>query len=165
MHKCSLRMLYYSLVYPYLQYCVTDCGSIYSSNLKRIILLQMRAVRCINKTAHDAQTDPISMELNIVKFIVILLLNLGKFKYPYHNGLLYLIVLLIASITITHEVITHINHYNTRSSKLCSIPVCWTKIREFSASYYCPKWFNMLSPDIREAYSFLSFQNKLKQYL
>ena len=106
MHKCSLRMLYYSLVYPYLQYCVTDCGSTYPSNLKRIILLQMRAVRCINKTAHDAQTDPIFKELNILKFNDILLLNLGKFIY-----LIVLMIFLLASIrytTITHEVLNYV---------------------------------------------------------
>jgi hypothetical protein len=47
--KSSLRLLYYSLVYPYLQYCVTVWGSMYPANLiyERIILLQKRVVRCI----------------------------------------------------------------------------------------------------------------------
>ena len=47
--KSSLRLLYYSLVYPYLQYCVTVWGSMFPANLiyERIILLQKRVVRCI----------------------------------------------------------------------------------------------------------------------
>ena len=32
--KTSLRSLYYSLVYPYLTYCVSVWGSTYQSNLK-----------------------------------------------------------------------------------------------------------------------------------
>ena len=63
--RFSLRLFYYSLVYPYLQYCVTVWGSTYPSNLNRIILLQKRAVRCINKDAYDAHTDPIFKELRI----------------------------------------------------------------------------------------------------
>ena len=37
--KTSLRSLYYSLVYPYLTYCVSVWGSTYQSNLNRIIIL------------------------------------------------------------------------------------------------------------------------------
>ena len=39
----SLLTLYYSLVYPYLAYCVSVWGSTYSSNLKRILLLQKKS--------------------------------------------------------------------------------------------------------------------------
>ena len=41
----SLLTLYYSLVYPYLVYCVSVWGSTQSSNLKRILLLQKKVVR------------------------------------------------------------------------------------------------------------------------
>ena len=79
--RFSLRLLYYSLVYPYLQYCVTVWGSTYPSNLNRIILLQKRVVRCINKDAYDAHTDPIFKELRILKFNDIYLLNLGIYVF------------------------------------------------------------------------------------
>ena len=38
--KRSLITLYYSLLYPYLQYCVSVWGSTYPSNLNRIFMLQ-----------------------------------------------------------------------------------------------------------------------------
>ena len=38
--KRSLFTLYYSLLYPYLQYCVSVWGSTYPSNLNRIFMLQ-----------------------------------------------------------------------------------------------------------------------------
>ena len=37
--KSSLRSLYYSLIYPYLTYCVSVWGSTYHSNLNRITVL------------------------------------------------------------------------------------------------------------------------------
>ena len=40
----SLRILYYSMTYPYLQYCNTVWGSTYPTNLYRIILLQKRII-------------------------------------------------------------------------------------------------------------------------
>ena len=57
--KSSLFKLYYSLVYPYLQYCLIDWGSTYATNLKRIILLQKRIIRIINKETFNAHTDPL----------------------------------------------------------------------------------------------------------
>ena len=41
----SLRTLYYSLVYPYLMYCVSVWASTYPTNLNRLIILQKRLVR------------------------------------------------------------------------------------------------------------------------
>ena len=54
--KSALRILYFALVYPYLQYCVTIWGSTYSSNLNRIVLLQKRAVRIVDKQFFGAHT-------------------------------------------------------------------------------------------------------------
>jgi hypothetical protein len=155
--KSSLRLLYYSLVYPYLQYCVTVWGSTYPSNLKRIILLQKRVVRCINKDAYDAHTEPIFNELCILKFNDIYLLNLGKFMYSYQNDLLP------SSFNDYFIEVNQVHHYNTRSSNNIYVPFCKTNIRQFSASFQGPKLFNMLSSDMRNAYSLRSFQIKLKK--
>lgn len=66
--KRSLITLYYSLQYPYLQYCVSVWGSTYPSNLNRMFMLQKRAVRIITKESFDAHTDPIFKNLKILKF-------------------------------------------------------------------------------------------------
>ena len=154
-----MQLLYYSLVYPYLQYCVTEWGSTYPSNIKRIILLQKRVVRCINKDAYDAHTDPIFKELRILKFNDIYLLNLGKFMYSYQNGLLP------SSFNDCFIKVNQVHHYNTRSSSNFYTRFCKTKIRQFSVSYQGPKFFNTLSSDMQKTYSLQSFQNKLKKYL
>jgi hypothetical protein len=84
----SLRILYYSIIYPYLEYCNFVWASTYSSNLRRIVLLQKRAIRFLNKSEFHAHTDPLYKRLNILKFEDIRLLQLGQFMYCHKNCLL-----------------------------------------------------------------------------
>ena len=58
----SLITLYYSLVYPYMQYCILVWGSTYPLNLYRIVLLQ-KHIRIVDKSAYDAHTEPIFRKL------------------------------------------------------------------------------------------------------
>jgi hypothetical protein len=84
----SLRILYYSIIYPYLEYCNFVWASTYSSNLRRIVLLQKRAIRILNKSEFHAHTDLFFKKLNILKFEDIRLLQLGQFMYCHKNCLL-----------------------------------------------------------------------------
>ena len=68
LHTRALVMLYYSLVYPYMQYCILVWGSTYPSNLTRIVLLQKRLIRIIYKASYDAHTQPFFKELGILPF-------------------------------------------------------------------------------------------------
>ena len=56
----SIRTLYYSLVYPYLMYCVSVWASTYPTNLNRIIILQKR--RIISNQPFDAHTQHLCSE-------------------------------------------------------------------------------------------------------
>ena len=81
--KTPLRILYYSLIYPYFHYCNVVWASTYKTNLRRLVTLQKRAVRIINNSNFDAHTDPIFKEPSILKFNDIHLLQLGQFMYSY----------------------------------------------------------------------------------
>ena len=83
--KRSLITLYYFLLYPYLQYCVSVWGSTYPSNLNRIFMLQKRAVRIIAKESFDAHTDPIFKNLKILKFNCTIMYTMCP-PGCYHNG-------------------------------------------------------------------------------
>ena len=65
--KSALRMLYYALVYPYLQYCITVWGSTYPTNLNRLVILQKRVIRIIDKQDFGVHTSSIFNELKIFK--------------------------------------------------------------------------------------------------
>ena len=44
LNSSSLRILYFSLIYPYLFYCVSVWASTFPSNLRRLITLQKRVI-------------------------------------------------------------------------------------------------------------------------
>ena len=61
-------MLYYSLIDPYFCYCNVVWSSTYKINLRRLVILQKRIIRIINKSHFNAHTDPIFKGLRILKF-------------------------------------------------------------------------------------------------
>ena len=84
----SLKTLYYSLVYPYIQYCVSVLGSTYPTNLNRLIVLQKKVVRIIARKPHDAHTDPIFKDLEILKFNCIYRFHVSKVLFQLKNNVL-----------------------------------------------------------------------------
>ena len=86
--KTSLCMLYYSLICPYFYYCNIVWASTYKTNLRRLVILQKRRIRLINKSHFNAHTDPIFKDLGIPKFNDIHLLQLGQFMYSCKNSFL-----------------------------------------------------------------------------
>ena len=71
-----------------MQYCILVWGSTYLSNLYRIVLLQKRIIRIVDKSAYDAHTEPIFRKLKIFPFDKIYSFHLGKFMYLYYKVML-----------------------------------------------------------------------------
>ena len=109
----SLRILYFSLIYPYLFYCVSVCGAstTYPSNLRRLITLQKRVIRIMSGSAFDAHIDPLFKNLKILNLESIYKLQIGKFMYQYRSGLLP--CSFNNMFLVTHQV----HSYGTRSSE------------------------------------------------
>ena len=150
LNNSSLQMLYFSLIYPYLFYCVSVWASTYPSKLRRLITLQKRV---------DAHTDTLFKNLKILNFEDIYKLQIGKFMYQYKSGLLPY------SFNNMFLVTCQVHSYGNRSSELFYLPQYRTNIRKFSISLQGPKFFNSLSFEIRNAISTTSFCCKLKAFL
>ena len=63
--KTSLRVLYYSLIYPYFYYCNIIWASTFETNLGNLVILQKHIINIINKSHFNAHTDPIFNDLRI----------------------------------------------------------------------------------------------------
>ena len=157
--KESMRMLYFSLVYPYLYYCNLVWASAYQSNLYHIILLQKHVVRILGGCSFDAHTDPIFKELHILKFHYICSLQIGQFMFPYKLGLL---PTNFDSFFILNK---DVHSYSTRNANFFHLPLCRTNICQFSVRYQGPKFLNSLEDEIVNSVSFQSFSVKLKSFL
>ena len=157
--KTSLRTLYNCMVLPYLYYCNLVWGSTYKSNLKRLTILQKRAIRIVSRSGCDAPTDLIFKEFKFLKITSIYLLQLGKFMYSFSTGNLP------PKFDSFFSVNNSIHSYNTRHASFFRLPLCRTNIRQFSISFQGPKVFNTLSYEIKNTPTLLSFKHKPKEFL
>ena len=112
LNNSSLWMLYFSLTYPYLFYCVSVWASTYPSKLRRLITLQKWVIRIISRSAFDVHTDTLFKNLKILNFEDIYKLQIGKFMYQYKSGLLPY------SFNNMFLVTCRVHSYGTRNSEL-----------------------------------------------
>ncbi len=143
--KSALRMLYFALVYPYLQHCITVWGSTYASNTNRLFVLQKRVLQIIDKLGFGTPTTPTFCNYKILKFEDIHIFKLGKFIFQYQHKLLP---------TCLESALLEVNqvhNYATRKANNLYVPQCRTNICLFSVNSQGPKFYNTLSSDIRNS--------------
>ena len=81
-----LKILYYSLILPYLSYGILAWGA--SSARLRLFSLQKKAIRLITNSRFNAHTEPLFKALNLLKLEDIHKLCVLKFYFKYtHNEL------------------------------------------------------------------------------
>ena len=127
--KTSLLTLYYSMIYPYLQYCNIVWASTYASNLSRLVILQKRVVRIVNNSRYDSHTNSIFKNLRIIKFHDICKLQTGQFMFLYENNILP------ENFENMFKLNKEVHNYDTRSAYEFHIETPRTNLRQFSIKY------------------------------
>ena len=155
----SLCTLYYSLVYPYLIYCISVWGSTYSSNLNRIFLLQKKVIRIMSRSSYLAHTDPLFKQLKILKLHNLYLFQVGKFMFLFKKGLLPDVFNDMFLLT------NQVHSYNTRNSNAFYRFSCRTNMRQFAIRFQGPKFFNTLNRELQNSDKLFRFKTKLKEFL
>ena len=80
-----LKTLYYTLIYPYLLYCLLAWGSALKTRLHFLFLKQKKAVRIISKSNYLDPSGPIFKELKILKLEDLFDLYCAVFMYKIMN--------------------------------------------------------------------------------
>ena len=143
--KATLRSVYFSLIYPYLNYCNTAWGNTFAIHLYQIIKFQKRAIRIICKAPYLAHTDPLFSDLKLLKLcdihryqvLVYVFKNLNLFPNPTHS-------------------------YATRNVSNLRPQFRRTVLTSRSISCIGPKYWNSLDPSLKSADKLVTFKNKLK---
>ena len=78
--------LYYSFIYPYLNYCNQIWGNTYITNLKPMVLMQKNIVRIITGSPYLAHTEPLMKELKLLNISSINKYGRALFSYKYVNS-------------------------------------------------------------------------------
>ena len=79
--KDTLISLYYSFVYPYLQYCNHVWGNTYSTYLNKLFILQKRVIRVIAGVNSRQHTEPLFKELCMLTVFQINVYVISEFMY------------------------------------------------------------------------------------
>ena len=113
----TLLTLYYSFIYPYLNYCVHLWGSTYDTSVNKIFLLQKKAMRIILGVNQRA----LFSSLCVRSVSNVYIYNIGLLMYKYHHGLL-------PNKLDMFEQNSTIHQYFTRQSNLLHVPSCRTEL-------------------------------------
>lgn len=151
-------MLYYSMVYPYINYCNLVWGSTHQTKLEPIYRLQKRALRIISCVHRSHSSQPLFLKLGILSVYQVNHLQIGLFVYSSLKRVLP---------PFFHDMFAHnyqFHNYSTRSSCLLRPPHSRTSQSQFSILYRGSKLWNSLPPHILD-FSFLKFKRALKSHL
>ena len=133
-----LRLLYNSLVLPYLQYGILTWGF----KIGRIEKLQKRAVHIIICSKYNAHTEPLFKTLNLLKVSDMFTLNLLKMYYKYKNQSLPFYVMNMFTDAI------ELHDYNLRNKSVLQSSVARTQSGDKCVRCYLPHLINNTDENI-----------------
>ena len=163
----TLLTLYYTLIYPYYNYCCTVWGTAAECHLNRLKLFQKRAVRIIQKQNYLAHTEPIFKDLHILKLKQIINKSILLFMFKYKNSLLPVACENLVDINNkTNDVNSqNLNRYNLRHSEDFKIPRFRTNLRQKSIKIIGAKQWQQIDSEIKTITSLSLFKTKLHEKL
>ena len=153
----ELLLLYNTLILPHLNYCAVIWGSTYKSRLQKIVLLQKRAARIIDKNPFLFPSNNLFIKYNMLKFpdlireqnIIILLAYLN-------NALPHLV----------SDMFLLSKPLNTRAVEHFVTPFSRCNFRIFSLPFSAPKaWNNIICPFIPQLEDVPRNKATLKRYV
>ena len=153
----SLRILYCSMVLPYLNYCSEVWGNTYKSSLHSLILLQKRAIRIINNAGYRDHTNMLFLNSNVLKFVDLIKLNTAQIMYKARNNQL--------PGNIQKMFSDREGGYNLRGENDFKTQVSRTTLKCFCITIYGVKLWNSMNEDIKLCTSKNRFKKRYKQLI
>ena len=145
-----LRMTYFSLIHPYLIYCLPVFGSTYDCHLNPLIVLQKRAIRILNNADYTDHTNPLFFASKILKF---------KDQYKHSLGTyIYRNTEILDNFTRNHN-------YSTRQRNEYLAPFARLRSTQQSVLFNAINNWNSIPDNIKNSISLPSFKYKYKQHL
>lgn len=139
--KKVIRMLYFSLIHPYLLYCVTVWSSTFTSHLYPLRVLQNKAVRVLTNDLSQNSVRSRYHQLKILPFFGLVKFYVNLFMYKFFSNLLP---------ACFSELYNERDHsYETRNVELVRTPVPVTTRSKFSIRYIGPEVWNRLPAELK----------------
>jgi len=81
----NMRTVHHSLIYPYITYGTLLWSCCHSMYLRRLVILQKKAIGTVSKSNYNAHTEPLFKKLQILKLKDICTFQLSKIMYSFIN--------------------------------------------------------------------------------
>ena len=154
-----LKMVYFAIIHPHLNYCITTWGGASNSNLLPLFRLQKKIIRIITFSPYTSHSAPIFHDLKVLPLDLIYKYNLGLTFYKINNNL---------TTTGSHHLtpLNNIHNHQTRLSTNQNFFQTFNKIKIGQSTYSSQglQFWRKIPPNIKTL-SFLSFKYKLKKHL
>ena len=152
------RMMYFSLINPYLLYGNLLWGAAYQTHLQKLTTLQKRSLRIITNSKYNEHTGPLFKRLNILKLDDIHKTELAKFVFAVKTSSapspLSDIYLLNSRV--------HTHHTRQQEDVHVNKSKCDVVFRSFINKG--PHYWSSLSPTIKESRTANCFRSRLHKY-
>ena len=147
-HYVNLQILvnlYYCLIYPYLVYGIVVWGHTYQSTIDPLIIIQKKVLRLITFSKFDAHSNPIFLQLQILKFPDLVYLYTALFMHDYYTKNLPI------SFSSYFVQVNKKHCYNTRLAvkSSYSLPQIRTNYGKFNIKYSGVKIWNSIDESIK----------------
>ena len=157
--KSCLVTLYYTFLFPYLNYCIEVFGSAAQYHINSLVVLQKRAVRVITSSKFREHTAPLFKDLKLLTLQQLYLYRIGLFMFKVHHNK---VPDVCQSIFVTNA---NVHSYNTRRRNHLHVPiansVCLSKCIRIKGV----KIWNKIMDSIDVQCSIACFKHKLRNFL
>lgn len=153
----SLKQVYYSLIYPYLQYGLIIWGNTYKTRLNQLHILNNKAIRLMTFSSFYSHAPPLYKALGILQLKDLTYINTSLFMHDYINNKLPIAFLNYYKNT------SDIHNYYTRSSAHnLYLTSASTNYGKFSMKFIGVKTWNSIPENTRKLPKY-SFKKEIKQ--
>ena len=156
----TLITLYYSFVYPYLQYCNHVWGNTYPTYLHKLHVLQKRIVRVIAGVKPREHSAPLFKHLKILTIFQINVYVIGKFMYKVHHRKTLNVFISMFKVN------SSVHGYDTRQASHYHLPL---PTKGLSKTGLCYRgaiiWNKILSLGVRTKVSEAVFSKDFKRFI
>ena len=151
--------MYYSLIYPYLSYCVEVWGGASNKLISTLFKLQKKAVRIIVSAPYKAHTRPIFDKLKILNIYNIYLYSVAMFMFKFNSGSLPIIFANMVKRNLDFH------RYNTRNKSNFLISKYKLSLCQQSMKFTGVKVWNYITDKVDLECNIFRFKMKLKYFL
>lgn len=150
----SMKLLYNSLVFPYINYCLEVWGNTYQSNTHPIFVMQKKAIRVVYNSNFNAHTNALFINLNALKLEDLVDYKTILFMFKARN---YLLPSNIQELFLDKR-----GNLCTRQEGNFQQVYVRTSLKSFCISIKGVKLWNSLNLDLKMCKSINKFKKRLK---